>query len=95
MFAESGNTDLAIIIPAFLGVVTVVMGFGKMLSVHTSDTDKHPSCDDIVFKDVCSKAHKAVEVQFELMEKHNQERHEDLKCYLEKLMKKNSGGKVE
>jgi len=75
------QTDLAIIIPAFLGLVTVVVGFGKMLVAHTGDTNKHPSCDDVVFKDVCITAHEAIEAQFESMEKHNQERHEELKQY--------------
>lgn len=83
------QTDLAIIIPAFLGVITVVVGFGKMLVSHTGDTDKHPNCNDVVFKDVCTKIHQSIEAQFVVMEKHNQERHEDLKCYIEKLVKKN------
>jgi hypothetical protein len=89
------GSDLAIIIPAFLGIVTVVVGFGKMLTAHVGDNDKHPNCEDIVFRDVCAKAHESIQAQFELMEKHNRERHEDLKCYLEKWLKGDGGGKVE
>jgi len=86
--------DLAIIIPAFLGLVTVVVGFGKMLTGHIGDTGKHVGKEGTVSPKTCEEVEKRRDVQelniyvkMNLIDLNMKERQDELKSFMMEQMR--------
>lgn len=83
VLGSTEQTALAVMIPAFLGITTLVVKFGQTLNAHTSDTDHHPKRKEMVTESTCAARVKAVETSIKaldgkvmLVDRNNLERHQ-------------------